>query len=303
MALVNPWPCCSCATSMILEEDSAGNIFVAEVSPGGNAEKSGLREEKTKTDSIREMESRKKNVDEEVKSLQDEIAKRKLQLQDKDKDFKWLETRLQAVVKTNRLLQGILAKQAAFRKRVSEDGNEDTECDVQKCLEVSAEQLNQMSERLELMKDNAYGVRVTIQGLEQNMSEARKTLETRIQRLTGRNEELFRLYNAKEKEIVDLQTRFKQESELRQKSETELEQMKEQANDLKEELKVQDMHCVLLREKLCTTWVMFAEKEEKITWLQRGLNDRVQDWSKVKEELVRTRKERNSIKSEAEQLG
>ncbi|XP_024521843.1 uncharacterized protein LOC9661727 [Selaginella moellendorffii] len=216
MALVNPWPCCSCATSsvhtypfqfcagektillpkhkkfilrtsptnqpqiissssssedapppgcsrvkvelrkplgMILEEDSAGNIFVAEVSPGGNAEKSGLREEKTKTDSIREMESRKKNVDEEVKSLQDEIAKRKLQLQDKDKDFKWLETRLQAVVKTNRLLQGILAKQAAFRKRVSEDGNEDTECDVQKCLEVSAEQLNQMSERLELMKD------------------------------------------------------------------------------------------------------------------------------------------------------
>ncbi|XP_024528233.1 uncharacterized protein LOC112345534 [Selaginella moellendorffii] len=228
MALVNPWPCCSCATrillarnpgsvhiypfqfyagektvllpkhkkfilrtsptnqpqiissssssedapppgcsrvkvelrkplGMILEEDSAGNIFVAEVSPGGNAEKSGLvealREEKTKTDSIREMESRKKNVDKEVKSLQDEIAKRKLQLQDKDKDFKWLETRLQAVVKTNRLLQGIVAKQAAFRKRVSEDGNEDTECDVQKCLEVSAEQLNQMSERLELMKD------------------------------------------------------------------------------------------------------------------------------------------------------
>ncbi|XP_024528231.1 myosin-10 isoform X1 [Selaginella moellendorffii] len=318
-----------------------------------------LREEKTKTDSIREMESRKKNVDEEVKSLQDEIAKRKLQLQDKDKDFKWLETRLQAVVKTNRLLQGIVAKQAAFRKRVSEDGNEDTECDVQKCLEVSAEQLNQMSERLELMKDKLlereselFAARtecgkkdVTIQGLEQNMSEARKTLETRIQRLTGRNEELFRLYNAKEKEIVDLQTRLKQESELRQKSETELEQMKEQSNDLKEELKVQDMHCVLLREKLCAREVelehhdvetkrtvedrfvlkkdavklqalvdeaaqrvislehKLAEKEEKITWLQRGLNDRVQDWSKVKEELVRTRKERDSIKSEAEQLG
>ncbi|XP_024528234.1 protein MET1, chloroplastic-like isoform X1 [Selaginella moellendorffii] len=113
MALVNPWPCCSCATrillarnrgsvhtypfqfyagektillpkhkkfilrtsptnqpqisssssedapppgcsrvkvelrkplGMILEEDAAGNIFVAEVSPGGNAEKSGLVE-------------------------------------------------------------------------------------------------------------------------------------------------------------------------------------------------------------------------------------------------------------------
>ncbi|EFJ31374.1 hypothetical protein SELMODRAFT_409044 [Selaginella moellendorffii] len=297
---------------MILEEDSAGNIFVAEVSPGGNAEKSGLvealREEKTKTDSIREMESRKKNVDKEVKSLQDEIAKRKLQLQDKDKDFKWLETRLQAVVKTNRLLQGIVAKQAAFRKRVSEDGNEDTECDVQKCLEVSAEQLNQMSERLELMKDKL------------------------LERCDDSGAGAKHVRGQKDARDTDPTTDgLKQESELCQKSETELEQMKEQPNDLKEELMAQEVELehqdvetkrtvedrfVLKKDavklqalvdeaaqRVISLEHKLAEKEEKITWLQRGLNDRVQDWSKVKEELVRTRKERDSIKSEAEQLG
>ncbi|KAL3691541.1 hypothetical protein R1sor_005192 [Riccia sorocarpa] len=238
--------------------------------------KEALIERDAGKETLKSLESSLLGVEKENKTLQEEIGREKVKIQEKEREIQRLERRVDGLVKNNQMLQNILALREKAAQVCDEEAKEkekvvresqQMEMEMRESLQVSARQLCYMNERAELMNDKLLekesqlsAVRSecakkdeVVRGLEQSLGDLSKSLDAqnrRIMQLTSRNEELFRLYHAKSKEVEDFHSKMIGDTDMKRVNDQELDQLAGRAKDVQQELESQNMMCKLLKEKL-----------------------------------------------------
>lgn len=280
--------------AQVAEMQDENNLLLAKL-------KLVMRERQDTREASRVSKARFAGIEEEKRSLQEEVAKGRDVLQARERDLQELEEQLELLTKKNQMYQAACTlrdKAAAAtngfttvkEKEKETQEAQQIESEMWQSLQAAAQQLSSMNERLEALMDKlserdaqlqearAESARKDemIHGLEQSLSNLARTVDSqsaRLMRHTKQNEDLINVMQLQVKQIEDLQVQIAAAVDRKNKAEKHLEQLNEQMEGWQQEIQSQDLNCHLLREKVETLEAKLQKCHTQITLLLQNRDE------------------------------